>query len=72
MINKKDGTTDWSATIQWIVIIGLVVMGIYKILNRPDRELTTQEKRDNVSVCHQYYGTGQAYEDCVNGNSNRD
>jgi hypothetical protein len=51
-----------------IIVIGIVIV-ILNILNRPDRELTPQEKRDNVSICHQYYGNGQEYEDCVNGNN---
>lgn len=72
MLNKKDGTVDWSANIQWIILIGLVILGIYKLLNRPDRELTPQEKSDNVSICHQYYGNSQKYLDCINGNYGKD
>jgi hypothetical protein len=52
-----------------IAIIIIVALVIYKIFSLPDRELTPEEKRANVSVCHQYYGNGQDYENCVNGNN---
>jgi hypothetical protein len=52
-----------------VVIVIIVILVIYKILNLPDRELTAEEKRANISICRQYYGSGQDYEDCVNGNN---
>ncbi len=72
MLNKKDGTVNWSTSIQWIVIVGLIVLCLYKIMNRSDRELTPQEKRDNIETCRSYYGNGQEYQDCINGNYGRD
>lgn len=70
-INTKETKTNfipWG----WIIIIVLAIFIIGKIMNRPDRELTPQEKQDNESVCSRYYGSGEAYQDCINGNYGRD
>ena len=67
-MKKRDGTTDWGAIIVWIAIIVFGIYCIYKIVDRSDRELTPQEKSGNISICHQNYGNGQEYQDCVNGN----
>jgi hypothetical protein len=71
-MKKSDGTTDWWAIIIWIAIIVFGIYCIFKIVDRPDRELTPQEKSDNVSICHQYYGNSQEYQDCVNGSYGKD
>ena len=71
-MKKRDGTTDWGAIITWGVIIVFAIYCIYKIGNRPDRELTPQEKSGNISTCHQNYGNGQEYQDCVNGSYGKD
>lgn len=73
--NKSKNTApkfDLASKIWWIIIIIFVIFILYKIGNRPDRELTPQEKSDNVSICHQYYGNSQEYQDCVNGNYGKD
>ena len=67
---KKDlmEESNWFKRNFWtVVIIIIIVIIINNIMNRPDRELTPQEKSDNVSICHQYYGNGQEYQDCVVG-----
>ncbi len=67
MENKKS-SIPWG----WIIIIILAVFIIGKIMNRPDRELTSQEKQDNESLCSRYYGSGEDYQNCVNGNYGKD
>jgi hypothetical protein len=63
---------NFASKIWWVIIIVIIIISIYKIGNRPNRELTPSEKRDNISTCHQYYGNGQEYQDCVNGNYSKD
>lgn len=73
---EKSNSTEnnWFMDNFWTIVV-VIFVGIvfYKIMNRPDRELTPQEKKDNMSICRQYYGSGQDYNDCVEGyNMGRD
>ncbi len=69
---KKEGKSNWLVSNFWVVfIIIIIVMWIGKNINKPDRELTPEEKRGNESICRQYYGNTQEYQDCVNGNYGR-
>jgi len=64
---------DSSNLIFWaVVIIATIAITLNFMGDRPDRELTPQEKSGNVSICHQYYGNGQEYQDCVNGRYGKD
>jgi uncharacterized membrane protein len=70
--SKKGVKSNWLISNIWVVfIIVIVVILIGRIMNRPDRELTPEEKKGNESICRQYYGNTQEYQDCINGNYGR-
>jgi hypothetical protein len=70
--SKKEVKGNWLTSNIWVVfIIIIVVILIGRIMNSPDRELTPEEKKGNESICRQYYGNTQEYQNCINGNYGR-